>query len=639
MDEYTDDTDSENSSEYSVPFAECLICGDLNSGWDSEFVQTDDFVASANGKCSACEMLLRGLSLVTDIQLVTKLRFDYDAALHILCWDDSDSVTSYEFYISSSGKIDGAWSHTSRDLLSPLDERLDLAKSWLDNCLESHSRCPPIVNKLPKRLLMLGDADDDIHLYETAGERASYVALSYCWGTAGNIKTTQENLKQRLKRIHTQEIPKTILDAVHITRHFGFKYLWVDSLCIVQNDRIDWAEQAPMMSDVYNKAAFTIAAHSENVHGGCLSTDQTRNTALATFDTIIAGQSTTISIRMDTRNNGLCPAHGVNGNERSKLENRGWTLQEYFLAERILHCTNSEMAWECSSHTSCECSTESEPDYGFRIGAQEFKKLICWKPDSMQQRSYLVNKIHDMWRDVVEEFTHRSLTFSDDKLPAIAGLASAVSQAFPGILSTTDYIFGLWRKDLISHLLWCRINDGTSTERLSQNKAPSWSWASLSHGPVFYPADNSIVDWFCEQWEFIEECEILSVHCSPSTPNIFGPGTGRIRLEGKLRQITLDHICDDSRPVTSKLSSADMNLTFDVHHDAYLGQSYYVLVLGRVMRKEKEKMATEAVHGILLAKSEVEEDLFYRVGYAKGDEHPLSSTRLVEGETRRIDVI
>jgi hypothetical protein len=103
MDESTEDTDSENFSECSEPFTECLICGDLNSGWDSEFVQTDDFVASANGKCSVCEMLLKGLSLVTDIQLVTKLRFDYDAALQILYWDNSDFIASYEFYISSSG--------------------------------------------------------------------------------------------------------------------------------------------------------------------------------------------------------------------------------------------------------------------------------------------------------------------------------------------------------------------------------------------------------------------------------------------------------------------------------------------------------------------------------------------------------
>jgi hypothetical protein len=82
-----------------------------------------------------------------------------------------------------------------------------------------------------------------------------------------------------------------------------------------------------------------------------------------------------------------------------------------------------------------------------------------------------------------------------------------------------------------------------------------------------------------------------------------------------------------------------MDLTFDVHNDADLDQSYYVLVLGRVIRKEKEKMATEKVHGILLAQSKVEKDLFYRVGYAQSHEHPLSSTRPVGGETRCIDVI
>jgi hypothetical protein len=215
-----------------------------------------------------------------------------------------------------------------------------------------------------------------------------------------------------------------------------------------------------------------------------------------------------------------------------------------------------------------------------------------------------------MWRDVVEEFTSRSLTFSDDKLPAIAGLASAVSQACPGILSTTNYMFGLWRKDLIHHLLWCRVNDGTSTERLSQNKAPSWSWASLSHGPVYYPADTTIVDWFCEEWEFIDDCQILSVHCSPSTPNIFGPGTGRIKFEGTLRQVTLDHLWDISRPVTSRLSSADMNLIFDVHTDADLDQSYYVLILGRVMRKEKRRWLPKKFMGFSLLNPKLKQICF-----------------------------
>jgi hypothetical protein len=82
-----------------------------------------------------------------------------------------------------------------------------------------------------------------------------------------------------------------------------------------------------------------------------------------------------------------------------------------------------------------------------------------------------------------------------------------------------------------------------------------------------------------------------------------------------------------------------MDLIFDVHNEADLDQTYYALVLGRVIRKEKDKMATEKVHGILLVKSKVEKDLFHRVGYAKGHEHPPSSIRLVEGKTHCIDLI
>lgn len=181
------------------------------------------------------------------------------------------------------------------------------------------------------------------------------------------------------------------------------------------------------------------------------------------------------------------------------------------------------------------------------------------------------------------EFTSRSLTFPDDRLPAISGLASVVLKEFPSIYPPTDYLFGLWRKNIIGDLLW--RNDGRSSERQPQNRAPSWLWASLSHGDLFYPANYSIVDWFRE-WKFIDQCQILSVNCSHSTRNRFGAGTGRIKIKGMPKLITLDHNCDTTRSGTLKL--ADMDLAFDVCTDRDPDRTYFVLVLARVVTRERE---------------------------------------------------
>lgn len=107
--------------------------------------------------------------------------------------------------------------------------------NWTTTCDETHPECIPSSVSAPKRLLDIGEARDcPIHVTQGGGEK--YVALSHCWGKGRRCITTKANLKDRMDCITWDQIPKTFQDAITLTRQLGIRYLWIDSLCIIQDD-------------------------------------------------------------------------------------------------------------------------------------------------------------------------------------------------------------------------------------------------------------------------------------------------------------------------------------------------------------------------------------------------------------------
>ncbi|MCJ1444599.1 MAG: hypothetical protein MMC23_005101 [Stictis urceolatum] len=126
---------------------------------------------------------------------------------------------------------------------------------------------------LPTRVLDIGDGvqSDEIRLLETSRRSGTYAALSHCWGRSKHVITTQATLAEWRKVIIFEQLPKTFQDAVVITRRLGLRYLWIDSLCIIQDDRTQWEYESALMGEVYRNAYFTIvAAYSVNGDGECL---------------------------------------------------------------------------------------------------------------------------------------------------------------------------------------------------------------------------------------------------------------------------------------------------------------------------------------------------------------------------------
>jgi hypothetical protein len=184
-----------------------------------------------------------------------------------------------------------------------------------------------------------------LHLVELE-HPAEYVALSYCWGDAQeDTKTKGTNLKARLKEVDWSQLPQTIKDAVKVTRSLGLTYLWVDVLCIIQDDVQDCATELAKMSSVYHGATLTIsAARAEHSSEGFLG-DRVLSKAYggALFrlpyhhgegDNIVRGSV-------------LLARGSIRDDFDEPIDERGWTMQEHILSRRLLRFGSKQTTWKC----------------------------------------------------------------------------------------------------------------------------------------------------------------------------------------------------------------------------------------------------------------------------------------------------
>jgi len=119
------------------------------------------------------------------------------------------------------------------------EEVYDKVTNWIDECQKLHSRCPQGPSLPPRRLLDIDSSKHEagvLRLVDDLRELVKYVAISHCWGTGQHFTTTRENLQERKAGIKYDDLPQTFQDAVIVTKELGLRYLWIDSLCIIQDD-------------------------------------------------------------------------------------------------------------------------------------------------------------------------------------------------------------------------------------------------------------------------------------------------------------------------------------------------------------------------------------------------------------------
>jgi hypothetical protein len=179
-------------------------------------------------------------------------------------------------------------------------------------------------------------------LLETKGLRGRYATLSHCWGGNACLTTRSDNFEEHKKGIPTVHLPPTFRHAVQISRRLGIRYLWIDSLCILQDSKDDWEKESAKMGDIYRNSFVTIAARAaRNPEEGCfIARDQDIPTCRLEYrspePSAAAGS---IYIRD--------PAFQIERLGETPLDSRGWVLQEKLLSPRILYYGGQQMYWEC----------------------------------------------------------------------------------------------------------------------------------------------------------------------------------------------------------------------------------------------------------------------------------------------------
>jgi Heterokaryon incompatibility protein (HET) len=295
----------------------------------------------------------------------------------------------------------------------------ELATAWIDDCAQNHRLCPkPEDAELPTRLLDVGGLDDGpecLHLIETTkGAKGKWVALSYCWGESKNFTTTTENLQDHLHLVKFHELPQTIQDAVIVTSGLGIRYLWVDTLCIVQDSDEDWQAEAAQMMNVYRNAYVTIAANEGDDAESGMYID--RNPLESRPCEIKFNND---EAKKSTRYRWIHPPRIPWRNivKKAHLQTRGWTLQETTLSTRVIYYSKEGLCWQCRE------GIRQERVPAYLIGANDplvpRRIFDAYVGDPMN--------IFELWCDLVEEYTSRGLTRQTDKLTAISGLASALA--------------------------------------------------------------------------------------------------------------------------------------------------------------------------------------------------------------------
>ena len=220
-------------------------------------------------------------------------------------------------------------------------------RHWVNDCIANHGRCHEnYPAACPTRLLDLVRfwSSGDVVLVEPdegPDDYIPYTTLSHCWGasTSGPLTTTSANLATRMKRIPFDELPLTFQDAVTTTRKLKIPYLWIDSLCIIQDSPSDWEKEAARMAVVYAGSICTLSAlSSADSNGGFFRVAEKKTDFVFRYDLNLGSQRVRVF-----------PCEPNSWSLDGPLMSRAWTLQERALSNRILHFSRDELLWECKT--------------------------------------------------------------------------------------------------------------------------------------------------------------------------------------------------------------------------------------------------------------------------------------------------
>ncbi|KAH6843201.1 hypothetical protein B0I37DRAFT_330891 [Chaetomium sp. MPI-CAGE-AT-0009] len=442
---------------------------------------------------------------------------------------------------------------------------MKLLSLWISACDRDHICSQRASDFFPTRVIDVGEPAPEQHppdsivrlVYQTSDIKPSnrYVALSHRWGPppAGHHHHHHQQQPQppqqerKARTILLSRLPRTFRDAVTVTRELGVRYLWIDSLCIVQDDPHDWHRESQMMERVYTSAYCTLAAiRAGSPEDGFLGPvggregERGRERDMVVVGDGGAGDEIYVCEMLDDFDEHV---------GRSELQRRGWVLQERALSRRTIHFTEKQTYWECGrgvrlySEQAAFLGDSNFPRYGDARSKGKRIKLI---------------------QGLYEQYSAMQLTYAKDRPAAIRGLEARLVQTIGGPGG-----YGVFRRHMHRYLLWKRQGE-VGLERIDNfppdERVPSWSWMAYAGEIKYIDVPGYNVAWD----------ENLKWPCSDSEPVPF-------RLEAPVRDVSRlqaeDIILDDGRPMLTQAAKCVVVGTIRVRAGMLGGNEKYCYVL------------------------------------------------------------
>ncbi|KAI8717110.1 HET domain-containing protein [Fusarium sp. LHS14.1] len=454
-----------------------------------------------------------------------------------------------------------------------IDACMFIARYWLEDCwnnhIEHHASAKDLESIYPHRLIDLGEPSHlnesfngpalprEIKVIEVAREqKPQYIAVSYRWPKKPNQdqQLTSATRDHFFRGYSTEALPQLYCDAFTVARMLGFRYVWIDALCIMQDNGGDWHAEAPKMASVYGNAIFTVAfgdcpesklSDDAEIWRSCSLRDAATRAAAQPF---IKGGKIPIfdkrnpeSIYYWLESNGNFPAR-----PSSELDERGWTFQERLLSKRVLTITTDGLFWDC-----CRSSASDTRLLGFlgdfspRFRDSDERKIKTQLLGMNRDTITVARRdLYLLWRRILQDYTQRKFTHSKDRIVAIEGVVQRI-----GAVLNEPCFLGVWKGDSLRSLIWFCDTVALSAKPASnaldvlparkdyQVSVPSWSWASVSfpiHYRLWHPFETSAD----HNVELTSPCAtLLHISAQPIDKRSFANYVGVVTLHGTLARV------------------------------------------------------------------------------------------------------
>lgn len=318
------------------------------------------------------------------------------------------------------------------------------------------------------------------------------------------------------------ELPRTFQDAVTTTRLLGFRFLWIDSLCILQYSKQDWEQQSSKMADIYANGTINLAARAApNATAGLfVERPESPDSCRLPYVDATGGLQGTMYMRD--------PSFKHEYVRQTPLDKRRWVLQKRLLSPRIVHFGSQQLHWECNEQIIRQDG--KDPDSGLtrddiRYGRDFKRDLIVSGPGAFSMPSLHTETALTVWYRVLEEYTRRNITYVSDTLPAISGLARAFAKRFD-----TTYAYGIWLEDISLGLARALSRPSSAG---ADPTIPTWSLVRFQEGisrSEYKGQDPPISKSTC--------CEVVDFTASQTGIDEFGPlQHARLIVRGPLVEV------------------------------------------------------------------------------------------------------